>query len=365
MNGLAKNELSEILIDYEPFLETLKGAIRQAQVKAGLAVNRELIMLYWQIGKGILEQQAKQGWGSNVIGRLAEDLKKSFPEVKGFSARNLKYMRAFAEAYPECEFVQAAPAQITWYHNCTLLDKVKDAGERQFYIMQTVQNGWSRDVLVHQIESALHTRQGKAITNFSTTLQKPHSELAQQILKDTYNLDFLTLAPEALERELEKSLLDKLKDFLLELGSGFSFVGSQYHLDVGGQDYFLDLLFYHLKMRCFVVVDLKITDFKPEYAGKMGFYLAAVDDQLKHQHDQPTIGLILCKTKNRVVAEYALRNSQNPMGVSEYKLSEQLPAQIGAALPTIEELEKELGMPFKLRESESHEPDGPSKQRKN
>lgn len=343
MNALVKNELSEIINDYKPLLDKLKGAIRQAQVKAGLAVNCELILLYWKIGKGILEQQAAQGWGSKIIEQLADDLKKSFPEMKGISARNLKYMRAFAEAYPELEIVQAAPAQFTWYHNCTLLDKVKDADARQFYITQTIQNGWSRDVLVHQIESGLHSRQGKAITNFGATLKKPHSELAQQILKDPYNLDFLTLAPEALERELEKGLLDKLKDFLLELGSGFSSVGSQYHLDVGGQDYFLDLLFYHLKMRCFVVVDLKITDFKPEYVGKMGFYLAAVDDQLKHQHDQPTIGLILCKTKNRIIAEYALRNSQNPMGVSKYKLSEPLPTQIAAALPTIEVLEKELG----------------------
>ncbi len=348
---MAKKELPEVFTDYLPFLDELKNSIRQAQIKAGLSVNRELVLLYWQIGKGILNQQATQGWGSNVIGQLAEDLKKSFPEMKGFSPRNLKYMRAFADAYPDLAFVQAAPAQITWYHNCTLLDKVKDPSERQFYTEQTIVNGWSRDVLVHQIESGLHTRQGKAITNFANTLPKPQSELAQQILKDPYNLEFLTLAPEALERDLERSLLEKLKDFLLELGTGFSFVGSQYHLEVGGQDYFLDLLFYHLKMRCFVIVDLKITDFKPEYAGKMGFYLAVADDQLRHETDQPSVGLILCKTRNSVVAEYTLRNSANPMGVSEYKVAQALPASLKASLPTIETLERELAKPFMLDES--------------
>jgi predicted nuclease of restriction endonuclease-like (RecB) superfamily len=354
---LAKKELPEVFTDYLPFLDELKNSIRQAQIKAGLSVNRELVLLYWQIGKGILNQQATQGWGSNVIGQLAEDLKKSFPEMKGFSPRNLKYMRAFADAYPDLAFVQAAPAQITWYHNCTLLDKVKDPSERQFYTEQTIVNGWSRDVLVHQIESGLHTRQGGAITNFANTLPKPQSELAQQILKDPYNLEFLTLAPEALERDLERSLLEKLKDFLLELGTGFSFVGSQYHLEVGGQDYFLDLLFYHLKMRCFVIVDLKITDFKPEYAGKMGFYLAVADDQLRHETDQPSVGLILCKTRNSVVAEYTLRNSANPMGVSEYKVAQALPASLKASLPTIETLERELAKPFMLDESLLDGPD--------
>lgn len=354
---MAKKELPEVFTDYLPFLDELKNSIRQAQIKAGLSVNRELVLLYWQIGKGILNQQATQGWGSNVIGQLAEDLKKSFPEMKGFSPRNLKYMRAFADAYPDLAFVQAAPAQITWYHNCTLLDKVKDPSERQYYTEQTIVNGWSRDVLVHQIESGLHTRQGKAITNFANTLPKPQSELAQQILKDPYNLEFLTLAPEALERDLERSLLEKLKDFLLELGTGFSFVGSQYHLEVGGQDYFLDLLFYHLKMRCFVIVDLKITDFKPEYAGKMGFYLAVADDQLRHETDQPSVGLILCKTRNSVVAEYTLRNSANPMGVSEYKVAQALPASLKASLPTIETIERELAKPFILDESLLDGPD--------
>lgn len=342
---------------YASFFDELKTAIRQAQLKAGLSVNRELTTLYWQIGKDILRQQADLGWGSKVIGLLAQDLKRTFPEMKGFSLRNLNYMRAFAEAYPDLAFVQAAPAQMPWYHNCTLLDKVKEPDYRHFYIQETIANGWSRDILVHQIESGLHKRQGQAITNFANTLPKPQSELAQQILKDPYNLDFLTLAPEALERDLERSLLDKLKAFLLELGSGFAFVGSQYHLQVGGQDYYLDLLFYHLKMRCFVIVDLKITDFIPEYAGKMGFYLSSVDDQLKHENDQPTIGLILCKTKNSIVAEYALRSTSSPIGVSEYRLAEPLPAGIEEALPAIEEIQKELAKPFYLDHSTLDGPD--------
>jgi predicted nuclease of restriction endonuclease-like (RecB) superfamily len=250
-----------------------------------------------------------------------------------------------------------APAKITWYHNCTLLDKVKDVVERRWYIAQTLEHGWTRDVLVHQIESGLHERQGRAITNFQSTLPKAQSELAQQILKDPYNFDFLSLGPNALERDLEKALLEKLRDFLLELGSGFSFVGSQYHLEVGGQDYYLDLLFYHLRMRCFVVVDLKITDFIPEYAGKMGFYLAAVDDQLRHSDDKPTIGLILCKTNNRIIAEYTLRNSQNPMGVSEYRLAQALPEAIGRELPPIEKLDHELGNRFVIGKSAINGPD--------
>jgi predicted nuclease of restriction endonuclease-like (RecB) superfamily len=231
-----------------------------------------------------------------------------------------------------------------------LLDKVKISEERVWYTFQTVEHGWTRDVLVHQIESGLYSRQGRAITNFSTTLPKPQSELAGQLLKDPYNFDFLTLASEALEKDLEKSLLVKLKEFLLELGSGFAFLGSQYHLEVGGRDFYLDLLFYHVKARCYFIVDLKVTDFEPEYVGKMGFYLAAADDLLRHPDDRPSVGLILCKSKNGVVAEYAVRNSQAPMGISEYRLAEPLPEQIQSNLPTIEVLEKEL-KPFILGQS--------------
>ncbi|HEY9755742.1 MAG TPA: PDDEXK nuclease domain-containing protein [Oculatellaceae cyanobacterium] len=339
---MANKDVTDVLKHYEPFLEELKDSIRQAQVRAALSVNRELILLYWRIGKAILEQQAQQGWGAKVVDRLGQDLRITFPEMKGLSARNLKYMRAFAEAYPELEIVQAAPAQITWYHNCTLLDKIKEPEIRRWYAEQTVLNGWSRDVLVHQIETGLHKRLGQAVTNFEATLPKPQSELAQQILKDPYHFDFLELSAKAIERDLEKSLLNKLRDFLLELGTGFAFVGSQYHLVVGGQDYYLDLLFYHLKARCFVAVDLKITDFQPEYVGKMGFYLSAVDDLVRHPEDRPSIGLILCKTKNNVIAEYALRNTQAPMGVSEYKVAQPLPKEIGESLPTIEQLQEKL-----------------------
>jgi predicted nuclease of restriction endonuclease-like (RecB) superfamily len=256
-------------------------------------------------------------------------------------------MRAFAEAYPDLTIVQQAAAQIPWFHNCTILDKIKDQKERHWYIAQTVQNGWSRDVLVHQIESGLCSRQGMAITNFGTTLPQPESDLVQQLLKDPYYFEFLTLASEAFENDLERSLLEKLKDFLLELGSGFAFLGSQYHLEVGGRDFYLDLLFYHVKARCYFIVDLKVTEFEPEYVGKMGFYLAAADDLLRHPDDRPSVGLILCKSKNGVVAEYAVRNSQAPMGISEYKLAEPLPEQIQLNLPTIEVLEREL-KPFIL-----------------
>lgn len=331
---------------YSAFLQQLKDSVRQAQVRAGLAVNKELVTLYWKIGSEILNQQKLRGWGARVIDNLATDLKLSFPDIKGFSPRNLKYMRAFAEAYPDFKIVQDGPAQITWYHNTTLLDKVKEQEQRLWYVSETLKNGWSRDVLVHQIESGLFHRQGRAVTNFENTLPKDRSELAQQVLKDPYNFDFLNLSNEILERELEQTLLDNLRDFLLELGRGFSFVGSQYHLEVGDQDFYIDLLFYHLHLRCYIVVDLKISDFEPEFAGKMAFYLSAVDDQLRHSNDQPSIGLILCKTKNSIIAEYALRNSQNPIGVSEYRLSTPLPAELQKELPAIENLQNKLTESF-------------------
>ncbi len=262
--------------------------------------------------------------------------------MKGFSTRNLKYMRALAETYPDEQFVQEALAQITWYHNLTLLDKVKDQKQREFYINKTIENGWSRNVLVLQIESRLFERQGKAVTNFDLTLPKPQSELAKQLLKDPYNFDFLTLHDEAVERDLEKALLENIRKFLLELGVGFAFVGSQYHLEVGGECFYIDLLFYHLKLRSFVAIDLKMGKFKPEFAGKMNFYLSAVDDLLRHEKDEPSIGLILCKSKNGVVAEYGLRDINKPIGVSEMRWLEELPENLKGSLPTIEEIEKEL-----------------------
>jgi predicted nuclease of restriction endonuclease-like (RecB) superfamily len=327
---------------YEDFLRDLKQRIRTAQVRAVLAVNRELVLLYWQIGRDIVERQDRAGWGAKIIESLSADLRAAFPEMQGFSPRNLKYMKAFAETWPDLSLVQAALAQITWYHNIALLEKTKSAEERLWYARQTVQNGWSRNVLVLQIESGLYRRQGKAQTNFTATLPAPQSDLAQQVLKDPYNFDFLTLAEDARERELESGLLEHLRRFLLELGVGFAFVGSQYPIEVGGEDFRIDMLFYHLKLRCFVVIDLKMGAFQPEYAGKMNFYLSAVDDLLRHPADQPSIGVVLCKSRNAVVAEYALRDTAKPIGISEFLATVNLPAELKGSLPTVEELEAEL-----------------------
>src|SRR6267142_136763 len=299
---------------YDEFLRGLKERIRTAQVRAALAVNRELVLLYWRSGQDILERQRQSGWGSKVIDRLAADLRSAFPEMSGFSPRNLKYMRAFAEAWPDEDFVQQVAAQLPWFHNCTILDKLKNLAERIWYAQQTIENGWSRNILIHQIESNLFHRKGKAITNFDRTLPAPQSELAQQIIKDPYNFDFLSLGSEAKERDLERGLIAQLQKFLLELGVGFAFVGSQYPLEVDGEDFFIDLLFYHLKLRCFVVIDLKMDQFRPEYAGKMNFYLSAVDDLLKHPADQPSVGIILCRTKKRMRDLTGDNESNHPIG---------------------------------------------------
>jgi predicted nuclease of restriction endonuclease-like (RecB) superfamily len=253
-------------------------------------------------------------------------------------------MRALAEAWPDEAIVQQAAAQLPWFHNCILLDKVKNREERLWYIRQAIEHGWSRNVLVIHIESGLYRRQGKAVTNFQATLPPPQSDLAQQLLKDPYNFDFLTLTTEAHERDLEQGLIGHLRSFLLELGVGFAFVGSQVPLEVGGEDFKLDLLFYHLKLRCFVVIDLKMTAFKPEYAGKMNFYLSVVDDMLRHPDDKPSIGLVLCKSKNGIVAEYALRDIGKPLGISAFQHLEKLPEQLKGTLPTIEEIEAELAV---------------------
>jgi predicted nuclease of restriction endonuclease-like (RecB) superfamily len=331
------------LNSYADFLADLKKRIRAAQVRAVLSVNRELVLLYWQIGRDILDRQERESWGSKVIDRLAVDLKRAFPEMKGFSPRNLKYMRRFAEVWTDPEFVQQVAALLPWFHNCVLLDKLAGLNERIWYARATLQYGWSRAVLVHQIESGLHRRQGRALTKFDRSLPSPQSELAQEITKDPYNFDFLTLGHEARERDLERGLLDHLRQFLLEMGVGFAFVASQYRLSVGSEDFFIDLLFYHLKLRAYVVIDLKMKAFAPEFAGKMNFYLSAVDDLLRHPDDQPSIGIILCKTRERFVAEYALRDINKPIGISEYRLAESLPEKLQSSLPTIEELESELG----------------------
>jgi len=323
-------------------LSELKERIHSARLRAAVAVNQELILLYWSIGSDILVRQATEGWGARVIDRLGEYLRRAFPEMTGLSGRNLKYMRAFAEAYPDQEIVQQVVARLPWGHNVRLVEAVKDPTERLWYARKAIEHGWSRNILVHQIESGLYHRQGKAITNFERTLPAPQSELARELIKDPYSFDFLALGPDMSERELERSLLDHLRSLILELGKGFAFVGSQCPLEVGGQDYYLDLLFYHLRLRCFVVLELKIEEFKPEFAGKMNFYLSAVDDQLRHETDGPSIGIILCKGKNAVVVEYALRDSAKPMGVAEYRLSPSLPSQLQGNLPTAEELAREF-----------------------
>ena len=374
---------------YGPLLAELKSRVRAAQVKAALSVNRELIALYWDIGRVILQRQQAEGWGAKVVVRLAADLRAEFPEMKGFSRPNLLFMRAFAAAWSETPIVlqpvrqlpeagenlrppvgeksltgekesstpivqqpvglfPATPpepmASLPWGHNLVLLTKLKKPAERFWYAQAALRHGWSRAVLTVQIETQAHKRMGKALTNFAQTLPPPQSDLAQQVLKDPYTFDFLTLSAEARERELEQGLTEHIQKFLVELGVGFAFVGRQVHLEVGGEDYYLDLLFYHLKLRCFVVLDLKMEAFKPEFAGKMNFYLTAVDEQMRHANDQPTIGLLLCKEKNRLTVEYALRDLKKPIGVAEWKtrLVESLPKQLRGALPSVEDLERGL-----------------------
>lgn len=323
---------------YDDFLRGVKERIRNAQVKAALAVNRELILLYWQIGRSILEHQQIEGWGTKVAERLAKDLKSEFPNIKGFSRSNLSYMRAFAEVYPDEAIVQRCVGQLPWRHNIALLDKLKTQEQRLWYAEKAIENGWSRDVLVYQIESNLFARQGNAITNFDRTLPQPQSDLAKQLIKDPYNLEFLTVQHDVQERELEEALVAHIRDFLLELGIGFTFVGNQYHLEVDGEDFYLDLLFYHLKLRCFIVIDLKMGEFQPEYSGKMNFYVSAVDDLMRHPTDNPTIGLILCKSKRKTKAEYALRNLNTPIAVSTHML----PSKLQDSLPSTEQLEMQL-----------------------
>ena len=328
--------------NYSDFLRSLKERIRHVQVRAALAVNNELILLYWQMGREILSRQKQEGWGAKVIEHLAKDLKAEFPDMKGFSRTNLLYMRAFAEAYPDVEFVQRCAGRIPWRHNQILLDKLKSQEERLWYAQQSFENGWSRDILAIQIETNLYARQRGAITNFDRTLPALDSDLTRQLIKDPYNFDFLTLADGARERDLERALVERIRDFLLELGFGFAFVGSQYRLEVAGNEYFLDLLFYHLKLHCYIVIDLKVTEFKPEYSGKMNFYISAVNNLLCTEVENPTIGIILCRSKKKTIVEFALDAVQSPIGVSTYKLPDDLPRELQDCLPTIEQLEMEF-----------------------
>lgn len=335
---------------YADWLGDLKSRIQSARMRAALAVNSELVRLYWEIGRDILARQQQQGWGTKVIERLAADLRNEFQDMKGFSRANMLYMRAFAEAWPDEAIVQQLVGQLPWGQNLVIMTKVKSREEREWYARKTFEHGWSRNILVMQIESRLYQRQGKAITNFERTLPPPQSDLVTQALKDPYLFDFLGLGYETHERELERGLTAHITRFLLELGAGFSYVGRQVHLEVAGEDFYLDLLFYHLKLRCYVVIELKANDFKPEYAGKMNFYLSAVDDLLRHPGDEPTIGLILCKNKKQLIVEYALRDSNKPIGVSEYLLTEILPSELEGSLPTVEQLEAELGADDEDRE---------------
>jgi len=343
---------SELPTGYPELLKQLKEQIRNAQTKAALSVNEEMIQLYWNIGRQIVERQDVEGWGAQVTKKLSKDLINAFPKMRGFSDANLRRMKAFYEAHAIC--AQAVRKleedeirsffRIPWGHNIALLQKLSCNNERLWYARKTIDHGWSRAILTIQIESKLFHRQGNATTNFHKTLPSPHSDLAHQALKDPYAFDFLTMGDDALERELEQGLIDHIQQFLVELGAGFAFVGRQFPVHVEDTDYFLDLLFYHYKLRCFCVIELKTTEFKPEYAGKMNFYLAAVDEQLKHPDDEPTIGMVLCKGKKKITVEYALRMCQAPIGVSSYEtqLLETLPDNLKGSLPTIEEIEEEF-----------------------
>ncbi len=341
----------------------IKQRIRQSQTRAVLAVNAELIKLYWDIGRLIEERQEAEGWGSAVIPKLSEDLKNELPEEKGFSERNIKRMLSFYREYKHLEIVQQPAAQLTaalkvqqavtqitlevlesipWGHHGVLMDRLKDVPVRHWYMRAVIDFGWSRSVLIMQIETNAHERQGRAINNFALRLPSHESDLVQQTLKDPYIFDFLTLTESFHERELEAGLVLCLEKFLLELGQGFAFVGRQYHLDIGKQDFYIDLLFYHLKLRCYIVIELKRGAFKPEYAGKVNFCCNVVDDKLRHEEDKPTIGLILCQDANTVTAEYTLRGFDKPIGVSSYELTRALPQSLASSLPSIEEIEHEL-----------------------
>lgn len=340
---------STIPSEYIKFLNNLKEKIRLAQLKAALSVNQELIKLYWEIGKDIAEKQKSGGWGSKIIERIGKDLQNEFPGVEGFSRRNMFRMRSFYLAY---QIVPQAVAQletlpifrIPWGHNAILLERVKDVEARLWYAQQAIENGWSRSMLEMWIDSNLHKRQGKALTNFKASLPEPQSDIVEQTIKDPYIFDFLALDKKHRERELEQGLMDHLQRFLLELGEGFAFIGRQYRIEIEGEDYLIDLLFYHVRLRCYFIVELKATAFDPRDAGQMNFYLSAVDDLLRHPDDQPSIGILICKSKNIVKVEYALRNCRSPISVTSYetKIVKALPKELKASLPTVEEIEAQL-----------------------
>ena len=327
--------------EYISVVESIKQEIRTAQYRATVSVNRELLLLYHSIGTVINEHKT---WGNKFVENLAADIKLSFPNATGYSVRNLKYMAKFALRFPDAEIVQAALAQITWYHHIALMDKVKEADEHIWYAKEAAQNGWSRNVLVHQIESGLYQRQVLAnkVSNFEVRLPAPQSELAVQTMKDPYIFDFIPFKEDMVERDIEQALVKDVTRLLLELGTGFAFLGNQYHLNVGGDDFYIDLLFYNLNLRCYVVIELKTGEFKPEYAGQLNFYLSAVDGILKKEQDNPSVGLLRCKSKNDIVAEYSLKDMSKPIGVSAYQITSDLPEELEKELPSVEDIQKRI-----------------------
>lgn len=357
--------------DYGSILASLKDKIRQAKAKAILTVNTQLLVLYHEIGSVIADQEKSDGWGAKTVEKLASDLRLEFPDMKGISPRNLRYMRDFAKAYPGWQiwqqgvaklnesdnqlvaFLQQAVAKLPWGHHTVILNKLKTDEERAFYILKCVENNWSRNILATQIESNLFARHGKVIANFDQTLSAPQSDLARESFKNPYVFDFLSITEQVHEVELEKALIAHIKKFTLELGKGFAYVGNQYHLEVAGNDYFLDLLFFNVHLNCFVVFELKVGEFKPEFAGKLNFYINTVDEKIKGANHQPTIGILLCKTPDKTVVEYALRGMTNPLGVSDYELSKALPKKLSSDLPTVEELESEIDKEYEELKSPS------------
>lgn len=337
------SKLPIITNDYVTFIKEIKRHIQASQIKAAIAVNQELLRLYWFLGERIVTKQKESAWGDGFLAQMSRDLQAEFPEMKGFSKRNLEFIRQWYLFWSESPtIVQQLVSQIPWGHNITIINKIKNLDQALFYAQKTIQNNWSRSVLIHQIEAGLFNREGKSISNFKATLPDPQSDLALQTLKDPYSFDFLMLRERHDEKELESALVEHITRFLLELGSGFSYLGRQYRLEVAGDEFFVDLLFYHLRLRSYVVIELKTSKFKPEFVGKLNFYISVVDTNLKTEHDQPTIGILICKSKNDTVVEYALQDLKKPIGVSEYAIANSIPEEFKSSLPSIEQIEAEL-----------------------
>ncbi|MGE4488772.1 MAG: YhcG family protein [Kiritimatiellales bacterium] len=343
--------------DYSAFIKDVKQRIQTAQIKAAVRVNQALLTLYWELGEQIIEKQCEAKWGDGFLEQMSCDLLDEFPDLKGFSKRNLELMRQWVSFWSPIgqqavsQIAQQLVAQIPWGHNQLIMNKIKNCDEALFYVRKTIENNWSRAVLTHQIESGLYQRDGRAISNFEATLPAPQSDLAQQTLKDPYSFDFLMLRERHDERELETALADHVSRFLVELGAGFAYAGRQYRLEVGGDEFFMDLLFYHVRLHCYVVVELKTDKFKPEYAGKLNFYISAVDGNLKGEQDNPTIGILICKSKNDTVVEYSLKDVHKPIGVSEYVITKNLPDDLKSSLPSIEEIEAEVDKEFGMEKN--------------